>query len=329
MWTYLQTCSLTKGEISFCLEVWGADYNKIKDTCIVAENLGYYGLYYGESLADLDLDCWTVISALSSLTTKIKLGPVITYLLPQYRSIALIAKQAITLQEISGGRLELRIGAGATPQYATQWWYPYGIDYPEKGKRVSMLNEGIRVLKMLLEVNGSISSIPSSVSFKGDYFKINGATFNKPAKKIPITVAAKKNKMMRIAAKYADIWESSYLSPTQFSSLNTNFEGYVAALKCDDKHNDRKILKSIELDVLIAESDSELEYKKKVFAMERGPAVYGQILNNGLVGKPDWISKRLKEYADAGVNQFLLAFQNPFDFKALDLFMNAVREATG
>ena len=327
----MQICSLTKEVISFCLEVWGTDYNKIKDACILAEDLGYYGFYYGESLADLDLDCWTVISALSSLTTKIKLGPVITYLLPQYRGIALVAKQAITLQEISGGRLELRTGAGATLQYAAQWWHPFGIDYPEQGKRVSILNEGIRVLKMLLENNnGSVSSIPSSVSFKGDYFKINGASFNKPAKKIPITIAAKKNQMMRIAAKYADIWESSYLSPDQFSSLNAHFEGLVTALKeVDDKYDHRKILRSIELDVLIAESESELEYKKRIFAMERGPAVYNQILNNGIIGTPDNVSKRIKEYVDVGVNQFFLAFQDPFDFKALELFINTVKDGGG
>ena len=47
-----------------CLEVWGKDYNKIKETCLLAEKLGYYGFYYGESLADIDLDCWTVLSQL-------------------------------------------------------------------------------------------------------------------------------------------------------------------------------------------------------------------------------------------------------------------------
>jgi alkanesulfonate monooxygenase SsuD/methylene tetrahydromethanopterin reductase-like flavin-dependent oxidoreductase (luciferase family) len=249
-------------------------------------------------------------------------------LLPQYRSIALIAKQAITIQEISWGRLELRTGAGATLKYANQWWYPYGIDYPEKGKRVSMFSEGIHVLKMLLENNkGSVSFIPSSVSFKGDYFKLNGASFNKPAKKIPITIAAKKNQMMRTAAKYADIWESSYLSPAQFSSLNSRFEGHVTALKeGNDIYDQRKILRSIELDVLIAESESELEHKKRVFAMERGPAAYSQILNNGLVGTPRIISKRVKEYIEAGVNQFFLAFQDPFDFNALELFIHAVKD---
>ena len=63
--------------------------------------------------------------------------------------------------------------------------------------------------------------------------------------------------------------------------------------------------------------------------MERGPAVFNQILNNGLVGKPDVISKKVKKYTDAGVNQFFLAFQDPFDFKALELFKKSVKERNG
>jgi alkanesulfonate monooxygenase SsuD/methylene tetrahydromethanopterin reductase-like flavin-dependent oxidoreductase (luciferase family) len=201
----------------FCLEVWGTDYQKIKDLCLFAEELDYYGFYYGESLTDIDLDCWTVLSALSSITKKIKLGPVITYLLPRYRNIALLAKQAVTFQEISNGRLEFRTGPGATLQYAKQWWHPYGIDYPENSTRVSIFKEGIELLKMIFGESTSSSSIISSIiNFDGNYFKINGITFKKPLQKIPITIAAKKNKMMGIAANYADIWETSYLSPDQF-----------------------------------------------------------------------------------------------------------------
>ena len=100
----------------FCLEIWGTDYNKIKETCLLAEKLGYHGFYYGESLTDIDLDCWTIVSNLSAMTHKIKLGSVIAYILPQYRNISLLAKQALTVQEISNGRLGFRTGVGATPQ---------------------------------------------------------------------------------------------------------------------------------------------------------------------------------------------------------------------
>lgn len=312
---------------NFCLEVWGTDYNKIKDTCILAEKLGYDGFFYGESLADIDLDCWTIISNLSAVTDKIKLGPVITYLFPQYRSIALLAKQAVTLQEISNGRLEFRTGAGATLQWSLQWWHPYGIEYPSNAERVSMLEEGILLLCKLWRVSGNNDN-GSSIRFTGKYFKLNGASLKKPDKTIPITIAAKRRKTMQIAAKYADVWESSYITPEQFASLNKKFEDIIIKSKQSGNNNyhntDKKtIKKSVELDVIIADTDSDLEYKKRIFAMERGPGVAHQILKHGLVGKADKIGERLKKYVEAGVNQFFLAFQDPFDSRALESFMDA------
>ena len=295
----------------FCLEVWGRDYNKIKETCILSEKLGYYGYYYGESLADIDLDCWTVLSNLEAQTSRIKLGPVITYLFPQYRNIALLAKQAVTFQEISNGRLEFRTGAGATLQYATQWWYPYGVDYPKEAERVYLLEEGLQVLQMLWN--------RSSTLFNGKYFKVNAASMQKPQTRIPITIAAKKTKMMCLAARYADIWEASYLSPEQFRILNTTF------YDISKKFGSKSITKSIELDVIIASSDSELKYKEKLFAMERGPNVYNQILGHGLVGTPYKIAEKLKDYSDAGIEQFFLAFQDPFDARALELFIDSTK----
>ena len=295
----------------FCLEVWGRDYNKIKETCILSEKLGYYGYYYGESLADIDLDCWTVLSNLEAQTSRIKLGPVITYLFPQYRNIALLAKQAVTFQDISNGRLEFRTGAGAILQYATQWWYPYGVDYPKEAERVYLLEEGLQVLQMLWN--------RSSTLFNGKYFKLNAASMQRPRTHIPITIAAKKTKMMCLAARYADIWEASYLSPEQFRILNTTF------YDISKKFGSKSITKSIELDVIIASSDSELKYKEKLFAMERGPNVYNQILGHGLVGTPYKIAEKLKDYSDAGIEQFFLAFQDPFDARALELFIDSTK----
>ena len=90
-------------------------------------------------------------------------------------------------------------------------------------------------------------------------------------------VAAKQRKMMQLAAKHADIWESSYLSPEQFVSINSEFEKISNQTR-------KTFVKSIELDVIIANSDSVLEYKKRLFAMERGPAVLSQLLKHSLVG---------------------------------------------
>jgi alkanesulfonate monooxygenase SsuD/methylene tetrahydromethanopterin reductase-like flavin-dependent oxidoreductase (luciferase family) len=166
-------------------------------------------------------------------------------------------------------------------------------------------------------------SKPSS-TFEGNHFKIKDARLTKYTQQhstIPITVAAKKDNTMRIAAKYAHVWECSYLSPEQFSTLNERFESIC---KETNRNGDRRrIAKSIELDIIISESESDLEYKKKLFAMERGSAVANQMLKHGLVGTPEKIRERLKQYTDAGVDQFLLAFQDPLDSKALELFMEA------
>ena len=302
----------------FCLEIWGTEYNKIKEICLLAEKLGYYGFYYGESLSDIDLDCWTIISNLSAITQRIKLGPVVTYMFPQYRNISLLAKQALTMQDISNGRLEFRTGAGATLQWASQWWHPYGINYPNNGERVSLLEEGIQLLLMLWT--------KSPTTFEGRHFKVKDATFLRKQTQtqsvdIPLTVAAKQDKTMTIAARYADIWECSYLTPEQFITLNEKFQSICEKI---NRNGNRRIAKSIELDVIISESELDLEYKKKIFAMERGPAVANQMLKHGLVGTSDKIRERLKQYADAGVDQFLLAFQDPLDTKALELFMDAV-----
>jgi alkanesulfonate monooxygenase SsuD/methylene tetrahydromethanopterin reductase-like flavin-dependent oxidoreductase (luciferase family) len=305
--------------MKFCLEIWGTNYEKIKEMCVFAEKSGYDGFFYGESLTDIDLDCWTVLSSLINITSKIKIGPVITYLFPEYRNITLLAKQAITFQHLTKGRLEFRTGAGATLQYSIQWWHPFGIEYLKAFERVELLDEGLQVLTKLW------NSKMSSVKFEGKYFKLNGTSIKIPnivIEKIPITVAAKKKKTMAIAAKYADIWECSYISPIEFLKLNNEFTHLI------DKDTNPKIEKSIELDVVIAESDTDLKYKEKIFAMERAPHILHQIKKYGLIGKPRDIGERINEYLKVGVTQFLLSFQDPFDKNSLGLFndvMNAIK----
>jgi alkanesulfonate monooxygenase SsuD/methylene tetrahydromethanopterin reductase-like flavin-dependent oxidoreductase (luciferase family) len=302
----------------FCLEIWGTDYNKIKETCLLAEKLGYHGFYCGESLTDIDLDCWTIVSNLSAMTHKIKLGPVITYILPQYRNISLLAKQALTVQEISNGRLEFRTGVGAPPQWASNWWHPYAIDYSNNAKRVSLFEEGMELLGMLW------SRSSTTTTFNGQHFKVKDIALLKNClrtKVIPITIAAKQLKTMQIAAKYAHIWECSYLNPEQFVSLNKKFENICKKTNQDEG---RRITKSIELDVIISESDSDLKYKKKIFATERGLSLANQIFKQGLIGTPEEVRERLIQYTRVGVNQFLLAFHDPLDNKALELFVDTV-----
>ncbi len=94
------------------------------------------------------------------------------------------------MQEISNGRLEFRTGAGATREYATRWWNPFGIDYPNNSERISLLDEGLDVLRLLWNT--------PEVNFNGKYFKFNGTRLKNPTMPISITIAAMKRKMMHV-----------------------------------------------------------------------------------------------------------------------------------
>jgi alkanesulfonate monooxygenase SsuD/methylene tetrahydromethanopterin reductase-like flavin-dependent oxidoreductase (luciferase family) len=115
---------------------------------------------------------------------------------------------------------------------------------------------------------------------------------------------------MQIAAGYADVWESSYITPEQFISLNKKFEDIIKSEQSSNNINtDKKIIKkSVELDVIIDDTESELEYKKRIFVLERGLGRAHQILKHGPVGKTDKIPERLETYIDAGVNRFFLSY---------------------
>jgi hypothetical protein len=160
---------------------------------------------------------------------------------------------------------KLKIEARVISQYDNQWWYPYGIDYHGNSKRVSKFKEGIEHLKMTFgeDFSSSFSSIISStINFDGNYFKINRVDFKKSPKKSKNN-CCKKN-MVRLQSFLQIYGKISFLSLNQFLLSKEIFEKFLSSVKNTEnkcsiaKNSD--VLKSIELDVLIAETESELKY---------------------------------------------------------------------
>jgi alkanesulfonate monooxygenase SsuD/methylene tetrahydromethanopterin reductase-like flavin-dependent oxidoreductase (luciferase family) len=120
------------------------------------------------------------------------------------------------------------------------------------------------------------------------------------------------------------VWEVSYISPNKFKNIAKKFKD-ICNRESRENKNKNKIIRSIELDVIIAKSHSELEYKKKLFMMNRSPNDLARFMNNGLVGTPEDIKEKIKEYVKAGVDQFFLAFPDPFKHDDLELFIDSVK----
>ncbi|MCS7051126.1 MAG: LLM class flavin-dependent oxidoreductase [Thermomicrobium sp.] len=143
------------------------------------------------------LEAWTLISALGVQTRRLRFGVLVSG--NTYRNPGLLAKMAVTLDHASGGRVELGIGAG--------WWErehrAYSFPFPSAADRIAMLEEAIQVIDRLQRER--------RVRFEGRFYQFRDAPFEpKPIQKprIPLIVGAFKPRMLRLAARYADMWNT-------------------------------------------------------------------------------------------------------------------------
>ena len=143
-------------------------------------------------------EAWTGIAAIAARTSTIRLTTCVTQM--PLRNPAVLAHQAVTVDQISGGRLELGIGTGLTidPSYDM-----IGVPNWSTGERVARFAEYVELLDQLLAEKVTM--------YHGSYYQANGAVMNPSSvqrPRLPIMVAALGPQMMRHAAAHADIWNS-------------------------------------------------------------------------------------------------------------------------
>jgi probable F420-dependent oxidoreductase len=138
-------------------------------------------------------DSWTMLGAMAVTTRRVRMGVLVTGM--GYRNPALLAKIAVTVDHLSGGRLEFGIGAG----WAVDEYRMYGIDgLPH---RVGRLSETLRIVKSLWTEDGS--------DFAGAHYTLTDAVaWPKPVQRPhpPIWVGAAGPMTLKVAARHADVW---------------------------------------------------------------------------------------------------------------------------
>ena len=138
------------------------------------------------------LEAWTLLGATASRTKRIRVGTLVSPV--TFRNPALLIKQAITVDQMTGGRFMLGIGAGYTEREHKAW----GIPYPRPKQRVEMVTETIEMLRAL-EAN-------EHTTYQGKHYQLDNAPFApKPVNgRIPLMIGAAKPAMLRLTARYAD-----------------------------------------------------------------------------------------------------------------------------
>ncbi|MEL7158992.1 MAG: LLM class flavin-dependent oxidoreductase [Actinomycetota bacterium] len=287
------------------LEVWGADFHQLVATCRRAEELDLDGFYYGESPTGLHLDCWTTLAALARSTERIRLGPVITNVLPGYRSTVLLAKQAATAAVVAAGRIDFRTGVGAATAPGRAWWQPFGIDYGPYPERAAGLDH---TMGQLLEL------------WAGRPVDLGGGeavTLGFECPSIPVTIAAVGPTGMTLAATHARTWEASFCTPAEYRTLDQRFRALAPTSGGADPAAD-PITRSLEIDAVIGTTEARATEALATFRHDRADEDLDRLLGRALVGTPPAVAEQLAALAEAGVDQVVVAPHDPHAVDALE-----------
>ena len=144
---------------------------------------------------------WSLLAALAAATDRIALGPLVSC--TAYRNPALLAKMAATVDEISGGRLILGLGAGwHEPEYRA-----FGYPYDHLGSR---FEEALTIIAALLR--------DGHVDLGGRYYQVRECELRPPGPRpggIPIMIGAEGERLLRLAARHADAWNWAFVSSVE------------------------------------------------------------------------------------------------------------------
>ncbi|CAN5509459.1 LLM class F420-dependent oxidoreductase [soil metagenome] len=163
----------------------------------------FYSLQEGDEMG-VCLDGWTLLGSMAVLTRNVQLGLMVTGI--THRLPAILFKQAVTVDQASGGRCILGVGAA----WNEREHQAYGIPFPPPKERVDMFHESMEMLRLL--------ETQERTTFEGEHYTLDNAPFEpKPVHgHMPVMIGSTGKRMMRYVARYADMWDGGG-SPEEFA----------------------------------------------------------------------------------------------------------------
>jgi alkanesulfonate monooxygenase SsuD/methylene tetrahydromethanopterin reductase-like flavin-dependent oxidoreductase (luciferase family) len=303
--------------IAVGVQTWGTDVEALRRYWTAADELGYARVTYGDGLWGFTHDGWTMLGALAAVTRRARLGPAVTYAFdPSSHHPSWLAKRAVAVDHLSGGRLDLRLGIGAEDPVTAGVWRSHGVAYPPAAERIARLDESVEILRALWQGGPVHHAGPAGVLADA---RLEPRPVQRPGP--PIWIAAVRPAGLALVARRADGWEASYLTPQAFASAWRTLRRRLA----DAGREPGTLARSVELDVVLATSGADAARGIAEFCGARGIGRDHPLAATALAGEPDVVSARIAEYADAGVTDLMLGFA---DFPAtgmLEAFAERVR----
>ncbi len=273
-------------------------FSLIRDIVLECEHLGYHSIWLDDHLMYNDwpiLESWTTLSALSSITSTIRLGTMVSC--NAHRNPALLAKAAATFDVLSNGRFEFGIGAGIQKKEHDA----YGFGFSKPRVRIERLGEALEITRRLWT--------EEKASFKGNYYELQDAECEpKPIQKPypPITVGGTGELLMqKVTAPYADRFDWGYLPSVEMYKLKLE----VLKKQCTKiGRNFEEIEKSCWPggQVLIAENQRELN--EKISQFKPGNVSLEDFKKTTFAATPDECIERIEDLYKFGCDSFYAVF---------------------
>jgi probable F420-dependent oxidoreductase len=284
-----------------------------------------WGKYGGSDRPQGALECWTTMAGVAGATERVRIGSLV--LCNDFRGPALLAKMAASLDLLSGGRLELGMGAGwYEPEYRAA-----GLEFSPPATRIGRLGEAAEIIARLLE--------GEELTFKGDHYTIDGAIVRPGPAQSPrpsIWFGGKGDLLLATAARVADGWNFSWLgSPDAYRERSR-----AADEACERAGRDPSALRrSVGAYVLAGRDEADLKARYER-VLERTPAgvlpsdsarsalSWEQFQERGIAGTVDRVIDTLGGLADLGVEEvivslgalpFQVAAEEDIDFVATEI----------
>jgi F420-dependent oxidoreductase-like protein len=271
------------------------------------EDLGFgwisiWDHFYGATGRPDDAACLEAVAmhaALACTTTKVRCGSLVYSI--GYRHPAVLANAITAIDQLSGGRADMGIGAG----WAVVEYNAYGIEFPDAKTRLDQLDEGIQCLRGLLH--------DDVTTFEGKHFTLTEAR-NEPRpiqQHLPIWIGGGGEKRtLKIAAKYADGWNVPFISAQAFARKND-----ILNQHCDTVGRDPSAIKRA-INLGLAFDEASLQAQFGGIAELVRPGV--------LSGTDEQIIDTIGSYVQAGADQVNIALRAPFDIDSLERFSAAL-----
>lgn len=251
------------------------------------------------------------MAALAATTTRVRVGCLVFCV--GYRNPGVLCKAAVTIDHLSGGRVELGLGAG----WNENEFRAFGMPFLPIKDRLDHLEETAIVLRRLFD--------GERVTFEGKHVRLADALCDprplQPRLRLWIGGQGEK-RLLRIVARHADGWNVPFLAPEVFTQRAATLDDW-----CAKEHRDpRAITRTINVGLAVGRDDAAVKRQE-----DKLPGMFGgltELVKPGiLIGTPPRVVDRIGEYERAGAEWVILAVRAPFDWNGLELFIRDVMPA--